>query len=171
MPFVALVIVLREVVPLRLRLDHFESRVAREGAQAVGVHAPAVNRKAMFRSARWNKDAADRVDPQSARDLAHRFPKKFGVLEGLPGHDDVRAIRREFLPIVRIGQHDIDIVPEREIDADVTPWREIEERPIRSVDVLAAEIENHERLGSAPFEILPAECRHFVEGALVHLRQ
>jgi len=41
-------------------------------------------------------------------------------------------------PIVRIVQEDIDVVSRREIDSNIFPRREREERPVGSINVLAA---------------------------------
>src|SRR5205823_13351732 len=122
----------------------------------------------MLRSARRNNDADKPVLLQRARDLAHRFPEEFGVLEGLAGDNDIGAFGSDLPPVVRIAQDDIDIVPRSEIDADVFPGREGEERAVGSVDVLAAQIENDERFASARFEVIAPEGGHLVEGAWVH---
>lgn len=122
----------------------------------------------MLGPARGYDDATDRVDAQSARDLAHRFPKKFRVLEGLSGDDDVRAFRCEFAPVVRIRQHDIDIVTGSEIDADIFPRRSIEQRPVRSVNVVAPEIQDHQRFLLTARKVIAPEGGHFIVGTLVH---
>src|SRR5438067_4183523 len=122
----------------------------------------------MLRSARWHDDATQAVWLQRSRDLTHRLPEKFCVLEGLASDDDIRAFGSDFLPVVWIAQDDIDIVPRSEIDADVFPGREGEERAVGSVDVLAAQIENDERFVSTRFEIIAPEGGHLVEGAWVH---
>src|SRR5213078_603694 len=74
-PFVAFVVVFRQVFPLRPRLEHFEAGITRESAQPVWIHAPTVNRKAMFGSARWNNDTTEAVALQSASYLSHCLPE------------------------------------------------------------------------------------------------
>ena len=122
----------------------------------------------MFRAARWNDDAAEAARRQCARDLAHRLPEKFRVLEGLAGHDNVGAFGFDLAPVIRIAQDDIDVWSRGQVHADIFPRRQHKERAVTSVDVLAAEIENDERLRPARFEIIAPEDRHLVERAWVH---
>src|SRR4051794_13031380 len=98
----------------------------------------------MLRSTRWDDDATETIRPERPGNLPRGFPKKFGVLEGLARHDDARASRRDFPPIVWICQDDIDVRSGREIDPDIFPRRLREERPVRAVNILAPEIENDE---------------------------
>src|SRR5438067_10921381 len=114
----------------------------------------------MLRSARWHDDATQAVWLQRSRDLTHRLPEKFCVLEGLSSDDDIRAFGSDFLPAVWSAQDDIDIVPRSEIDADGFPGREGEGRAVGSVDVLAAQIENDERRVSTRLEISTTEGRN-----------
>ena len=91
------------------------------------------------------------------------------MLEGLAGDNDIGAFRRQFPPIVWIAQDNIDVIPGGEIDPDITPRRQREERAIRTVYVLAAQIEDDERLVAPRFQVVAPESGHFVEGTLVHL--
>src|SRR5438128_1937827 len=75
-PLVALAIVLREVFPLRPRFEYLELRITREGAKAVRVNAPAIDRKAMFRTTRWRDDAKQSAGLHCANNLLHREPEK-----------------------------------------------------------------------------------------------
>ena len=77
----------------------------------------------MFRAARGHDDAAETVRLERARYLPRGFPKKFGVLEGLAGDDNIRAFRRDFPPVVGIAQDEIDVRAGSKIDADILPWR------------------------------------------------
>ena len=90
------------------------------------------------------------------------------MLEGLARDDDIGAFGRNFPPIVRIAQDDIDVVACGKIDSDIFPRRQGEERPIGSINVLAAQIENDERFRAPILKIIAPESRHFVERALVH---
>src|SRR4051812_30239039 len=78
-PFVALVIVLRQVVPLRLGFENLKTGVTRQGAQTVGIHPPAIDRKTMLGPARWNDDAANAIWLERACDLPRCFPEEFRV--------------------------------------------------------------------------------------------
>src|SRR5207244_8855291 len=107
--FVSLRIVLLQVLTVRARFEHLEPSVTCHGAQAVRIKTPAIDRKAMFRSARGRNNAAEAGGLQHARDLTHRLPKEFNVLESLAGNDYVDAGCGDFAPVVRILQDEIDI--------------------------------------------------------------
>src|ERR1700737_4997396 len=68
-PFIALRIELREIVPLRLRFERFKAGVACEGAKTVRKKSPAIGGKTMFRSAGGLNDAAEAVRLKNWRDL------------------------------------------------------------------------------------------------------
>ena len=146
MPFIALRIELREIVPLRLRFERFEAGVACEGAGTVRKKSPAIGGKTMFRSTGGRDDATKPVRLKNPGDFAHCFPKKLDVLEGLAGNDDVDTGRVEFGPMIRVAQDKIDILPRREVDALVSPGRFGKERAIGAVNVEAAKIDNDKRL-------------------------
>ena len=122
----------------------------------------------MLRSTRGYDDATETAGIERARDLPRGFPKKFGVLEGLAGDDNVRAFRRDFLPVVGIAQDEIDVRSGGKIDAYIFPRRQSKERAITAVIILAAKIENDQRLGATRIEIIAPERGHLVERALVH---
>src|SRR2546423_4547502 len=122
----------------------------------------------MFRPARGDNDATKAVRFQGACDLAHCLPEEFRVLESLASDNDVHTFGRNLPPIVRIAYDNIDVRARREIDSDIFPRRQGEERTVTSIDVLAPEIDDDERLRAARFEIIAPEGGHLVEGALVH---
>src|SRR3977135_4567245 len=88
------------------------------------------------------------------------------MLESLAGDNDVHTLGRKFPPVVRIVQDDIDVYARRKIDPNIFPRRQGKERTVTSVDVLAPEIDDDERLRPARFEIIAPEGGHLVEGAL-----
>src|SRR2546423_9694299 len=90
----------------------------------------------MLRSARWDDDATQAARFQGARDLAHRLPKKFRVLESLAGDNHVHTFGGNLPPVVRIVQNHIDIRTGGEIDPDVFPRRQGKERTVTAVDVI-----------------------------------
>ena len=92
----------------------------------------------MFRSAGGRNDTAEAGWLQHARDLTHRLPKEFNVLESLAGNDYVDAGRGDFAPVVRILQNEIDIFANGEINSFVMPSRFSEKRPVGAVNVVAA---------------------------------
>src|SRR4051794_380318 len=100
----------------------------------------------MLRPARWRNDATEATRLERACDLPGGFPEVFRVLEGLAGDDYVRAFWLNFLPVVWIGQDNVDVRSSRQIYADIFPRRQGEERPVRAVDVLTPEIQNDQLL-------------------------
>jgi hypothetical protein len=168
-PFIALRIVLLEIVPLRPRFHHFEADVARDRAKTVGIKSPAVDGEAVLRAAGWRDDATEPMRLQDAGDFEHRFPEKFRMLKSLPGNEHIDSARLKLAPIVRIAQDKVDIVSRREIGPEIKPRRLIEKRAVRAINVVAAKIDNEKWLVPSRLEVIAAEGRHFVEGAWMHL--
>ena len=167
-PLVALRIVLRKFFPLGARVKHFEAGVARDGAKSIGKNPPAIERETVLGARRRRDDAAESARFQNARDLEDGFPKKFGVFEGLTRDQHVHTFRFELAPVIRIAQDEVHIFAGLEIGADVTPRRAVEQRPIRTVVIATAEIDDRERRVLQRAEIIPAELSHLIVGALVH---
>ena len=115
----------------------------------------------MFGSARWDNDATEAVGFESARDLSHRFPEKLSVLECLSRHDHIRAVRRQFSPVVGISEDDVDIWSGGEIDSYVFPRRQGKERTIGTVKILTAQINDDEWFASGAFPDNRAGKRSF----------
>src|SRR6266850_1973484 len=118
--------------------------VTRERAKTVGKDSPAIQRKAMLVSRCGGNDAAQTVWLQDACDLEDRFPKKFRVLKGLPGDEDVDAFCFQLTPMIGVTQNQIDILARREIDPDVVPGRLREDLTIRTIVITAAQVNDGE---------------------------
>ena len=168
MPFIALQIILREIFPLRARFQNLETGIACKSAETVRQETPAIDWKAVLRSAGWSDNAAETAGLKNAGDFAHRLPKKFCVFKRLAASDDVSTSGRDFAPMVRIAQDEIDVFARRKIKAKIAPRRSREERAIRSVNVVTSKIDNRERFALARPEIVATKRRHLVVGTLVH---
>lgn len=123
MPFVALRVILREILPLRQWFKHFETGVAGQSTKTIREKSPAINREPMLGSTRGRDDATEALRLKNQGDFAHRLPKEFNVLESLAGNDHIDTGRVELLPVVGIAQNQIDIFSRRQIDTGVSPGR------------------------------------------------
>ena len=98
MPLVTLSIILWQVILLHPCFQNLEAGIACQSAKTIGEETPAIDRKAVFRSARWGDNAAETTGLKDAGDFPYRLPKKLGVFERLAGNKDVSTLGSDFGP-------------------------------------------------------------------------
>ena len=80
MPLIALGIILRQLFPVGMRVQHFQPSVAREGAESVRKNAPAIERKTVLGPGRRGDDAA-KATGFRMRLISRWFPKEFRMFK------------------------------------------------------------------------------------------
>ena len=120
MPFITLVVVLRQLLPVSVSVQHFQRGVARESAKTICKNSPAIEREAVLGPARRRDNAADAARLKNASNLKDRFPKELRMFEGLTRDEHVNTLRLQFAPMIGLAQDQVDILPRGEVDANIT---------------------------------------------------
>src|ERR1700747_1959051 len=96
MPLVTLCIILWKVILLHPCFQNLEAGIACQSAKTIGEETPAIDRKAVFRSAGWGDNATEAARLKNAGYFPYRLPKKLGVFERLAGNEDVSTSGCDF---------------------------------------------------------------------------
>lgn len=151
--------------PVRMALQQIERGVFGQCGKTVGIIAPAIDRIAVLVAARRGEKKDQAAGFQRPRHFQPGEPKEFDVLEGLPGDKDIEAGGLERQAVGRL-QHAIDVRPGGQIDADITPALPCKKRSVATVDVVAAEVGNHEARDRR--QVFPDQVLHVFKRTGVH---
>ncbi|MPM68000.1 hypothetical protein SDC9_114926 [bioreactor metagenome] len=154
-------------LPIGADLQQLQRCIFRQRAVAIRIEAPTVLRITMLRAARWREqeDVAARLE--HAHHLQPRAPEILHMLERLTrdDHIDREAVERQ--AIGRL-QHHIHVRARTQIHSDVLPLRVQKELLVAAVDVVAADVDDLERLVGAARKVGVDQALYVVQRTLVH---
>ena len=131
-----------------MQLARFDRKscVSSECHQPIREIAVAIDRVTVF----WPIARHDHAQPSTrshdSEHFSHREPRKFDVLKALSGEHDIKLTLSQLSPVVRIGNHLIDIRTSRHVDSEIRSPRCVEVLAIATVDVHAANVQRRLQL-------------------------